>query len=72
MPNRNRILIVDDNPTNIDILEEMLEASYQVATSTSGEEALEVAEDFKPDLVLLDVMMPGIDGYETCLLVFAL
>ncbi len=66
MPNLNRILIVDDNPTNVDILEEMLEDSYQLATSTSGEEALEVAEDFDPDLVLLDVMMPGIDGYEVC------
>lgn len=66
MPNRNRILIVDDNLTNVDILEEMLEDSYQLATSTSGDEALDVAEDFAPDLVLLDVMMPGIDGYEVC------
>ncbi|ETX08896.1 hybrid sensor histidine kinase/response regulator [Candidatus Entotheonella palauensis] len=67
MSNQNRILIVDDNPTNIDILEEMFEDNYQLATSSSGEEALNVAEDFNPDLVLLDVMMPGIDGYETCL-----
>ncbi len=66
MTSRNRILIVDDNLTNVDILEEMLEDSYQLATSTSGEEALDAAEGFEPDLVLLDVMMPGIDGYEVC------
>ena len=67
MPNQSRILIIDDNPTNIDILEEMFEDSYQLTTSSSGEEALNVAEGFNPDLILLDVMMPGIDGYETCL-----
>lgn len=67
MPNQNRILIVDDNPINIDILEEMFEDEYQLAIASSGEEALNVAEHFNPDLVLLDVMMPGIDGYETCL-----
>ena len=67
MTSQSRILIVDDNPTNIDILEEMFEDSYQLAISSSGEDALDVAEDFHPDLVLLDVMMSGIDGYETCL-----
>ena len=67
MTRQSRILIVDDNPTNIDILEEMFEDCYQLAISSSGEDALNVAEDFRPDLVLLDVMMPGIDGYETCL-----
>lgn len=56
MPNQNRILIVDDNPTNIDILEEMFEDQYELAISSSGEEALSVAEDFSPDLVLLDAL----------------
>ncbi len=62
----SRILIVDDNPSNIFVLEEMLRDSYHVETAESGEEALDIAVDFLPDLVLLDIMMPGIDGYETC------
>lgn len=67
MPHQSRILIVDDNPTNVEILEQMFEGNYQLAVSSSGEDALNVAEDFNPDLVLLDVMMTGIDSYETCL-----
>ena len=66
MLNDNRILLVDDNPTNLAILEEMLEDEFDLATSTSGEEALALATEFEPALILLDVMMPGIDGYETC------
>jgi two-component system sensor histidine kinase/response regulator len=66
MPHRDRILIVDDNPTNVVILEEMLDDKYQLATAASGEEALAIVSDFRPDLILLDLMMPGIDGYETC------
>ena len=66
MQQHNRILAVDDNPTNIAILEELLSDDYELATAASGEEALEVADTFRPDLVLLDIMMPGIDGYETC------
>src|SRR5467141_3561037 len=61
-----RILIVDDHPTNIDVLQEFLSDDYVLATATSGEEALALAPDFQPALILLDVMMPGIDGYETC------
>ncbi|MDH3600644.1 MAG: response regulator [Candidatus Tectomicrobia bacterium] len=63
---RPHILIVDDYPNNIEILEEFLEDDYQLTPATSGEEALELVQTFTPDLVLLDVMMPGIDGYETC------
>jgi two-component system sensor histidine kinase/response regulator len=66
MPHRDKILIVDDNPTNVVILEEMLDDKYQLATAASGEEALVIVSDFRPDLILLDLMMPGIDGYETC------
>ncbi len=66
MQQHNRILAVDDNPTNIAILEELLSDNYELATAASGEEALEIAATFRPDLVLLDIMMPGIDGYETC------
>ncbi len=66
MQQSDRILIVDDHPINIEILEELLEDDYQLATATSGEEALAIAPTFTPALILLDVMMPGIDGYETC------
>lgn len=66
MQKLSRILIVDDNPSNIFVLEEMLRDDYHIETAESGEEALEIAPDFLPDLVLLDIMMPGIDGYETC------
>ena len=66
MKPRDKILLVDDNPTNIAILEEILEEDYQVAIAICGKEALVAAPDFRPDMILLDVMMPGIDGYETC------
>ncbi|MCZ6449819.1 MAG: response regulator [Deltaproteobacteria bacterium] len=66
MQRQSRILLVDDNPTNLAILAEMLGDEYRWEAATSGEEALEIAPDFQPDLILLDVMMPGINGYETC------
>ena len=61
-----RILIVDDSETNVEVLQELLEDEYELATAATGEECLERMRTFAPDLVLLDVMMPGIDGYETC------
>jgi two-component system sensor histidine kinase/response regulator len=66
VPRQSRILIVDDNARNVDILKKILGRQYPLATATSGEEALDAAVRFHPDLVLLDIMMPGIDGYETC------
>ena len=63
---RGRILVVDDTPTNVAIMEEILEERFELATAYSGEEALDVVVDFKPDIILLDIMMPGIDGYEVC------
>ncbi|ETW98022.1 MAG: hypothetical protein ETSY2_43500, partial [Candidatus Entotheonella gemina] len=62
----DRILIVDDHPDNLEILEDVLGDDYEISTAASGEEALELAETFRPALILLDIMMPGIDGYETC------
>jgi signal transduction histidine kinase len=61
------ILIVDDNPTNLAILSETLtNQGFQVAIATDGESTLEQIEYVKPELILLDVMMPGISGFETC------
>jgi len=62
-----RILIVDDVPANTRLLEAKLNAEYyQIATAHDGFEALRLAQGWQPDLVLLDVMMPELDGYETC------
>jgi signal transduction histidine kinase len=61
------ILIVDDTPTNLDVISEALsDAGFDVAIATSGERALAQVKRRLPDLILLDVMMPGIDGFETC------
>ncbi len=60
------VLIVDDAETNIDILIEMLAEDYDVAVAMDGESALEIVAEETPDLILLDIMMPGIDGYEVC------
>ncbi len=62
-----KILIADDNEQNCGILQDVLENfSYQVVLAASGDEALELAEQENPDVVLLDVMMPGLSGYEVC------
>jgi signal transduction histidine kinase len=66
MPLHNRILVVDDHPTNLAVLEELLGETYPLTLATSGEAALALAKEITPALILLDVMMPGIDGYETC------
>lgn len=63
----NTILVVDDTPTNLQVLFDLLsEQSYRVAIAKNGETALQRLETFQPNLILLDVMMPGIDGFETC------
>lgn len=62
-----RILIVDDDRLNVRILTSILKPEgYELRAAHSGEDALLIYEDFKPDLVLLDVIMPGINGFETC------
>ncbi|MBD1823128.1 response regulator [Cyanobacteria bacterium FACHB-DQ100] len=61
------ILIVDDTPTNLEVISEALsDAGFDIAIATSGDRALQQLERRLPDLILLDVMMPGIDGFETC------
>lgn len=65
--NSHSILIVDDNHNNLDVLSETLtKAGFQVAVAVDGENALEQIQYYKPELILLDVMMPGMDGYQTC------
>ena len=59
------VLVVDDNQINIMIASHMLESAYEVTTATSGEAALEALAQKRFDLVLLDVLMPGMDGFET-------
>ncbi|MFN6462861.1 MAG: response regulator [Nostoc sp. DedVER02] len=68
-PYRGIILIVDDNPANLQVLSSFLDQSnFEVWAARSGEKALQRLEnDDLPDLILLDIMMPGIDGFETCI-----
>ena len=62
-----RILLVDDDATSLDVLRETLAGpNYRLFVARNGEDALKIARRAKPLLILLDVVMPGIDGYETC------
>ena len=63
-----KILVVDDIPANMNLLRNTLEPQgYQIFWAPNGEVAIDIAKRNHPDLILLDVLMPGIDGYETCL-----
>lgn len=66
MNERPVILAVDDNPTNIKLLEGHLRKEYEFLSSSNGVDAVEICNTSHVDLVLLDVMMPDIDGYEVC------
>ncbi len=61
-----RLLVVDDQPANIQAVYQAFSPDHQVMMATSGEQALKVAASKQPDLVLLDVVMPGMDGHEVC------
>ena len=63
---RQKVLVIDDDELNREIMEEALEDEYEVHYADSGEEGLQLARTIRPDLVLLDIMMPGMDGYECC------
>ena len=61
-----RILIIDDDALNCEIVHEILGGKYELAAAPTGEAGLDMMREFGPDLVLLDIMMPGVDGYEVC------
>ncbi|KAA6183770.1 response regulator [Thiohalocapsa marina] len=63
---RYRILLVDDEPANLNVLRQILKQDYDLAFAKSGPDALKTLHEHKPDMVLLDIMMPGIDGYQVC------
>ncbi|HOO65143.1 MAG TPA: response regulator, partial [Synergistaceae bacterium] len=64
---RYSLLIVDDAPTNIQALASLLKDEYRILVAPNGEKALQIARSaFPPDLILLDVQMPLMDGYEVC------
>lgn len=63
----NKILIVDDKPENIDVLRKTLEPEgYKIYAATSGEAAIKIVSRLAPDLIILDITMPGMDGFVTC------
>ena len=63
---KSTVLIVDDTPENIDLLLGALGDTYHTRIALNGEKAIKIAESVRPDLILLDIMMPGMDGYQVC------
>lgn len=63
---RPKLLLVDDEPANLQVLKQVLQQDYRLLFARDGEKALSLALNEKPDLILLDIMMPGITGLETC------
>ena len=61
-----KILVVDDQPVNIQIIHQMLNAEYQIFMATSGAQAISLCQNNPPDLILMDVVMPELDGLATC------
>ncbi len=62
-----KVLVVDDEPEITEIVESFLtDAGYKVSVANSGAEAIKRAKEFQPNVILLDIMMPGVDGYDVC------
>jgi CheY-like chemotaxis protein len=61
-----KVLVVDDSSINVEICREILEDEFEVITAGDGNAAVEAAKRHAPDVILLDIILPGIDGYETC------
>ena len=66
MNKRYKILVVDDDPVNITFLTSALKNEYDILPAVNGQAALDLIKEFMPDLVLLDVMMPDLSGFEVC------
>ena len=66
MQEKSKILAVDDNSINLAVIEELLESRYNLMTVSTGTDALKMAQEFRPDLIILDIMLPGMNGYEVC------
>ena len=66
MQEKRKILAVDDNSINLAVIEELLGSQYDLMTVSTGPDALKMAQEFRPDLILLDIMMSGMNGYEVC------
>ncbi|SFB78179.1 putative two-component system response regulator [Marinospirillum celere] len=66
MTDQKTLLLVDDEPVNLQVLKNILEADYRLLFARSGERALQLAQQEEPDLILLDVMMPGLSGHDVC------
>jgi len=64
MEQKNSVLIVDDEISNLQVLNHMLGSDYMIYTAKNGVNALEKAREYAPDLILLDIVMPGMDGYQ--------
>jgi CheY-like chemotaxis protein len=60
------VLIVDDTKTNIDVLVQALKTDYRIGVSLNGRDAIQFAKKYHPDLILLDIIMPEMDGFEVC------
>lgn len=63
---KTKLLVVDDEPLSIEVLGKVLGDSYEILAALCGEDALEISTTCLPDLIMLDVSMPGMDGYEVC------
>jgi len=63
---QSKVLLVDDEPNNLKLLQQILKNDYQLAFASNGEQAIVAAKSLQPKLILLDIMMPGMSGYEVC------
>ncbi len=66
MQEKSKILAVDDNSINLAVIKELLGSQYDLMTVSTGIDAFKMAQEFRPDLIILDIMLPDIDGYEVC------